>query len=56
MNKIKKPLIWTLVIFCIYALIRSPDQSADMVKEAMGGVGEGLKSIGNFLNALLIQD
>ncbi|MGL5828691.1 MAG: hypothetical protein ACRC0L_03875 [Angustibacter sp.] len=56
MAKLKKPLIWTLVIFCLYALIRSPDQSADMVKEAMSGVGEGLESIGNFLDALILQD
>ncbi len=56
MDKLKKPLIWTLVVFCIYALIRQPDQSADMVKGAMAGVGDGLKSIGNFLDALIIQD
>ncbi len=53
MEKFKRPLMWAIIIFCVYAVIQSPDQAANMVKTATNGVAQGLKSVGNFFDALL---
>jgi hypothetical protein len=51
--KAKTFLIWLVVIFLIYAIVKSPDRSAEIV----GSIGQILvnafKSIGQFFGNLL---
>jgi hypothetical protein len=49
-------LLWFLIAFLIYAIFRSPDQAADIVRAAFEGIGEGLAGIGLFFDALLASD
>jgi hypothetical protein len=42
-----------IVAFLIYAIFKSPDQAASIVRTAWGGVVDGLHAIGRFFDALL---
>ena len=53
MGRLKKPLIWLLVAFFVYAVFRSPDQAADIVRGAWDGIVSGLGSVAAFFDALL---
>ena len=53
MNKLKRPLLWLLLAFFIYAIVKSPDQAASMVRSAGDGIGAGLQAVGRFFDALL---
>ncbi|MGL5857914.1 MAG: hypothetical protein ACRC35_05825 [Angustibacter sp.] len=53
MEKIRKPLLWILLAFLIYALFRSPEQAAGVVQAAWDGIVAGLRAIGRFFDALL---
>ncbi len=53
MQRLKKILLWVLVAFVAYAIFTSPDQAADIVKTSGSILGDGLKNIGNFFDALL---
>lgn len=53
MDRLKKPLFWLLVIFCIYAVFRSPDQAASIVRSAGVGLSDAVHAIGRFFDALL---
>jgi hypothetical protein len=49
-----KTIAWVLLVaFLIYAIFKSPDQAAAMVRTAWGGVLDGLHAIGRFFDALL---
>ncbi|GAA4350578.1 hypothetical protein [Angustibacter luteus] len=52
-GKLKKPLIWLVVAFFAYAIVKSPDQAADIVHSAWNGLLDGLQAIGHFFDALL---
>ena len=52
-DKVKKIVPWTLLIFFVYAIVTSPTQAASLVDTAWNILVEGLKSIGDFFNALL---
>jgi hypothetical protein len=53
MSKLRKPLLWLLLAFFIYAVVKSPDQAASMVRSASDGIAEGLRAVGRFFDALL---
>lgn len=53
LGRIRKTLIWVLVAFAVYAVFRSPDQAAGVVRDAVGGLGAGLRAVGDFFDALL---
>jgi hypothetical protein len=53
MTKLRKPLLWLLLAFFLYAVIKSPDQAAAMVRSAWDGITEGLRAVGRFFDALL---
>jgi hypothetical protein len=53
MNKLKKPLLWLLLAFFIYAVVKSPDQAASMVRSAGDGIAAALRAVGRFFDALL---
>lgn len=56
MGKLKKPLVVLVVAFFLYALFKSPDQAASIVRSAWDGIVEGLHAIGRFFDALLQSD
>jgi hypothetical protein len=53
MAKLRKPLGWLLLAFFLYAVVKSPDQAAGMVRSAWDGIAEGLRAVGRFFDALL---
>jgi hypothetical protein len=53
MQRVKKILLWVLVAFAAYAIFTSPDQAADIVKTSGSMLGDGVKNLGNFFDALL---
>lgn len=53
MARVKKILLWVVVAFVVYAVIKSPDQAAGVAKDGGSLLGDGVKSIGQFFDALL---
>lgn len=53
MTRVKKILLWVLVAFAAYAIFTSPDQAADIVRTSWSILADGVRSIGNFFDALL---
>jgi hypothetical protein len=53
MAKLRKPLLWLLLIFFLYAVVKSPDQAAGMVRGAWDGIQQGLNAGSRFFDALL---
>lgn len=51
--RVKKFLWITLVIFIVYAIVVSPTDAATVVRTALGKLGNGLNSVGEFVNALM---
>ena len=55
MQRVKKILLWAFVAFGAYAIFTSPDQAADIVGTSGDILVDGVKSIGQFFDALLEQ-
>lgn len=53
MGKIRRPLMWVVVAFLVYAVFKSPDQAADIVRAAWDGILGGLGAVARFFDALL---
>ncbi len=53
MGRARKLLLWILIAFGVYAIFRSPDQAADIVRSAWDGIAAGLVAVGDFFDALL---
>jgi len=53
MPSVKKILPVTLIVFFVYAIVKSPDQAADLVRTGWDIILQGFKSIGSFFDALL---
>jgi hypothetical protein len=51
--RVKKFLWITLVVFIIYAVVVSPENAAVVVRSALSKLGNGLNSVGQFVNALM---
>ena len=51
--KLRRVLLWILVIFALYAIFRSPDQAANVTRSAVDGLGQVVSSVGRFFDALL---
>jgi hypothetical protein len=52
-QRVKKTVLWTLLAFFVYAMVKSPSQAADIVHTVGDIIMQGLKSIGSFFDALL---
>jgi hypothetical protein len=52
-SRARKILIWILVAFLLYAIFRSPNQAADIVRTAIDGIIALVRAIGQFFDALL---
>ncbi len=53
MGRLRKPLLWLVVAFFVYAIFKSPNQAAGIVKGGWDGLLQGLGAVGNFFDALL---
>ncbi len=53
MSRNRRILLAIAVIFAVYAVVSSPNESADTVHGAFGMVGEGISGIFRFFDALL---
>lgn len=53
MGRARKLLLWILIAFGVYAVFRSPDQAAEIVRSAWGGITTGVVAVGSFFDALL---
>jgi len=52
-HRVKKIVLWGLLAFFVYAIVKSPSQAADIFRTLWDIVVQGLKSIGSFFDALL---
>jgi hypothetical protein len=55
MSKLRKPLLWLLLAFFLYAVYKSPDQAASMVRTAWDGIVQGGQAVSRFFDALLAK-
>lgn len=53
MSKMRKFLLFILIAFALYAIVTSPEKSADIVKTAWAIIWAALLSIADFFDALL---
>jgi hypothetical protein len=53
LQRVKKIVLWTLLAFFVYAVVKSPSQAADIVRTIWDIILQGFKSIGSFFDALL---
>lgn len=53
MRRFRKVLFWVVIAFLVYAVFRSPDQAAGIVRAAWDGIVAGLGAIAAFFDALL---
>lgn len=53
MGRLRKPLMWILIAFFVYAVFKSPTQAASIVKGGWTGLGDVLAAVGHFFDALL---
>ena len=53
MTRSRRIIVFLLVIFAVYAIVVSPNQSADMVRNAFTTLADGIQAIFRFFDALL---
>ena len=53
MQRVKKIVLWSLLVFFVYAIVKSPSQAADILRTSWDIIVQGVKSIGSFFDALL---
>jgi hypothetical protein len=53
MQRVKKIVLWTLLAFFVYAIVKSPSQAADILRTVWDIILQAFKSIGSFFDALL---
>jgi ABC-type iron transport system FetAB permease component len=52
-SRIKTIAYLLIAAFLLYAIFKSPDQAASIVRTAWSGIADGLRAIGTFFDALL---
>ncbi|WP_197274965.1 hypothetical protein [Luteipulveratus halotolerans] len=53
MAKIKSFVPWVVLAFVVYAVVTSPDKSADLVRNVWSILSDGVTNIGNFFDNIL---
>ena len=53
MQRVKKIVPLTVLAFVVYAIVKSPDQAADLVHTLWDIIMAGLRGIGGFFDAVL---
>lgn len=51
--KLKALIPWVVAAFLIYAVVTSPDRSADLVRNLWEILADGFRNIGRFFNNLM---
>ncbi|WP_186319001.1 hypothetical protein [Streptomyces sp. SAJ15] len=49
----KKIVLYGLVIFVLYTIIKTPERAAELVQVGFEGISDAAKSIGDFMTALI---
>jgi len=52
-QRVKKIVLWGVLAFFVYAIVKSPSQAADILRTIWDIVVQGVTSIGSFFDALL---
>jgi hypothetical protein len=55
MRRVLKIVGWILLIYLVYAIIRSPTQAADVVQGIFQILANGVRSIATFFDSLLTR-
>ena len=55
MGRLKKPLLWLIIAFFVYAIFKSPTQAAGIVNSAWDGLVAAARAVGRFFDALLAR-
>lgn len=55
MSRTRRLIVIILVVFAVYAVLVSPNQSAAVVGNAWDAILSGLNSVGQFFDAILRQ-
>lgn len=55
MAKVRKVLLWILVVFFVYAIFTSPEKAADIVANIWGVILDGFNALIRFFNSLLAR-
>ncbi|YAL83612.1 hypothetical protein ACMYYO_02045 [Dermacoccaceae bacterium W4C1] len=53
MAKVRQFVPWVIAAFLVYAVVTSPDKSADMVNNLWGILSDGVSNIGQFFSRLV---
>ncbi|MFZ5871621.1 MAG: hypothetical protein ACOYXW_13990 [Actinomycetota bacterium] len=53
--KVRTVLVWSVVVFFVYAVFTSPDQAAGLVRGALDGLTGLAGAVGAFFDALLVS-
>ena len=53
MQRVKKIVPLTLLVFVVYAIVKSPAQAADLVHTLWDIIMQGMRGIGGFFDAVL---
>ncbi|WP_169787750.1 hypothetical protein [Luteipulveratus mongoliensis] len=53
MTKIKQLVPWVVLAFLVYAVVTSPDKSADMVRNIWDIITDGVRNVGQFFDNIL---
>lgn len=56
MKHVKKIVLWTLVVFFVYAVITSPSQAANIVQNAWVIILQAFQNIAAFFNDILTNN
>ncbi len=56
MQRVRKIVLWALLAFFVYAIVKSSTQAADIARNIWDLVGQGLASVGSFFDALLTKN
>lgn len=52
-GRVRRVLLYLVLAFCVYAVFKSPDQAAAIVRAGWDGIVAGLSAIASFFDALL---
>ena len=54
-SRLRRYLVWFLVAFLAYAIFKSPEQAANLVRGAVDGIVAIASGVGRFFDALLAR-
>lgn len=55
MRRLLRWLLWIALAFLLYAIFYSPEQAADIIVDAIEGLGRAVGAVFAFFNAMLVE-